>query len=232
MQRDNKDSRFDELMDSYESGDVDWDDVEVPNFDRNEDNVLDLNINTDIDSENTDLDDKDARVKFQDLKNQVENVEFDDPNDELQSNPSNNESDPFVYVDKNELEESYNNKEPTKNTNVDNTERLENSMFVDSTKYSIEYVIMEWLQYMVDKSSVTDAYIALEYYSKINWLNDKQKEDIQEYLYGFEGNIDRNRVDKLHTCELNNNDHRKSLKYINILKSSLSEDVLVSRIYP
>lgn len=239
MSKDDKDRKFEELMQNYESDEVDWDDVEVPDFDDNDDDtVLDLNIDTEINNEDSLEGERYDRTRFHELKQAAENSEDDPFIDKSQdNNQSNDSSDPFIYVDENELVSSKErNQERTsgkKNTQNKNDKFDEHSLVNSSlTRYSVEYIIMEWLQYLVDESSVTDAYIALNYYCEINWLSQRQKDDIQEYLHGFSGEINKNRSEDLHTCKLTNDHHRESLKYVNALKSNLTERTLISRIYP
>lgn len=89
---------------------------------------------------------------------------------------------------------------------------------------------MEWLQYLVDSSNVTDTYIALKYYNEIGWISDNMMLDLQQYLNGFNGDIDRNKTHKLSTENLNNKHHKNSLKYITILSSDSSRAFIASKL--
>jgi archaellum component FlaD/FlaE len=221
MSRDRLEKKFKDLMQSYESGEVDWDDVRVPDFDENEDEVLDLNINTEVDLENSFDKKRDSSTKFHELKENFESSSDPYFRDESKTNSFEENSDPFIYLDKDDLEIPEEKDQKTDSVDCDyNKTLLLNSSL---SRYPTEYIIMEWLQYLVDQSTVTDAYIALNYYHKIRWLSQEEKEDIQKYLYGFNGQIDKNRASNLHTCSLTNDNHRDSLKYINRLRSDLTE---------
>ena len=79
--------------------------------------------------------------------------------------------------------------------------------------YVGDLVVMEWLEFLVEESTVTDAARAVNYYERIDWIDAAAADHLRSFLSGF-GNIDRNKVDQPGTDQLTRTHHVHSLKYI------------------
>lgn len=94
--------------------------------------------------------------------------------------------------------------------------------------YVGDLIVMEWLEYLVDESDVTDAARAVNYYERIEWIGPDVAEQLRSFLSGF-GDIDRNRVDRPGTDTLTRNHHIKSLKYVMQLNGTTATSVILDR---
>ena len=94
--------------------------------------------------------------------------------------------------------------------------------------YVGDLVVMEWLEFLVGKSNVTDAARAVNYYERIEWIGPNVADQLRSFLSGF-GDIDRNKVDRPGTEHLERNHHIKSLKYIMQLNGTTATSVILDR---
>ncbi|MGM0605304.1 MAG: FlaD/FlaE family flagellar protein [Halobacteriota archaeon] len=94
--------------------------------------------------------------------------------------------------------------------------------------YVGDLVVMEWLEFLVGESTVTDAARAVNYYERIEWIGPDVAEQLRSFLSGF-GDIDRNKVDRPGTDHLQRNHHIKSLKYIMQLNGTTATSVILDR---
>ncbi len=94
--------------------------------------------------------------------------------------------------------------------------------------YVGDLVVMEWLEFLVGKSTVTDAARAVNYYERIEWIGADVADQLRSFLSGF-GDIDRNKVDRPGTEHLARNHHIKSLKYIMQLNGTTATSVILDR---
>jgi flagellar protein FlaE len=74
--------------------------------------------------------------------------------------------------------------------------------------YGAEFVIFEWLEFLLMHSGYQGANEALDYYASIDWLTEDAESDLADYLRGIDesGTNDDN--------ELDVDDHMLSLVYI------------------
>ena len=94
--------------------------------------------------------------------------------------------------------------------------------------YVGDLVVMEWLEFLVGESTVTDAARAVNYYERIEWIGPDVADQLRSFLSGF-GDIDRNKVDRPGTEHLARNHHIKSLKYIMQLNGTTATSVILDR---
>lgn len=94
--------------------------------------------------------------------------------------------------------------------------------------YVGDLVVMEWLEFLVGKSTVTDAARAVNYYERIEWIAPEVADQLRSFLSGF-GDIDRNKVDRPGTEHLERNHHIKSLKYVMQLNGTTATSVILDR---
>jgi len=87
---------------------------------------------------------------------------------------------------------------------------------------------MEWLEFLVDESTVTDAARAVNYYERIEWVDPAVADHLRSFLSGF-GNVDRNKVDRPGTEYLTREHHIHSLKYIMQLNGTTATSVIIDR---
>lgn len=94
--------------------------------------------------------------------------------------------------------------------------------------YVGDLVVMEWLEYLVERADATDAVRAVNYYERIEWVDGEVAETLRAFLEGF-GDVDRNLVDEPGTATLTLADHTRSLKYIMQLTAATAESVVLDR---
>ena len=94
--------------------------------------------------------------------------------------------------------------------------------------YVGDLLVMEWLEFLVSESDVTDAVRAIHYYERIEWVGADAAAGLRDFLSGF-GTIDRNLVDRPGTDQLVREHHTRSLRYITQLNGTSSHTVLLDR---
>ncbi len=94
--------------------------------------------------------------------------------------------------------------------------------------YVGDLLVMEWLEFLVSESDVTDAVRAIHYYERIEWIGSDAAARLRDFLSGF-GTVDRNLIDRPGTDELVREHHTRSLRYITQLNGTNSHTVLLDR---
>lgn len=94
--------------------------------------------------------------------------------------------------------------------------------------YVSDLLVMEWLEYLVEESTVTDAARAVNYYRRIGWVAEPVAADLREFLTGF-GSVDLNRVNEPGCDQLTPAHHQRSLKYVMQLSGATAESLVVDR---
>ncbi|QLG28461.1 flagella accessory C family protein [Halorarum halophilum] len=94
--------------------------------------------------------------------------------------------------------------------------------------YVGDLMVMEWLEYLVEESSTTDTVRAVNYYERVEWIDEDVATQLKAFLSGF-GDIDRNLMDRPGTSELDLDHHTQSLKYIMQLTNATAESVVIDR---
>ncbi|WP_313692668.1 FlaD/FlaE family flagellar protein [Halorarum halobium] len=94
--------------------------------------------------------------------------------------------------------------------------------------YVGDLMVMEWLEFLVEESSTTDAVRAVNYYERVDWVDAEVANQLKSFLSGF-GDIDRNLMDRPGTSELDLDHHTQSLKYIMQLTNATAESVVIDR---
>ena len=94
--------------------------------------------------------------------------------------------------------------------------------------YVGDLLVMEWLEFLVSESDVTDAVRAINYYERIEWVGPDAAARLREFLSGF-GTVDRNVVDRPGTDRLVREHHTRSLRYITQLNGTDSHLMLLDR---
>ncbi|TKX77276.1 flagella accessory C family protein, partial [Halorubrum sp. SD626R] len=85
--------------------------------------------------------------------------------------------------------------------------------------YVGDLLVMEWLEFLVSESDVTDAVRAINYYERIEWVGPEAAARLRDFLSGF-GTIDRNVVDRPGTDRLVREHHTRSLRYVTQLNGT------------
>jgi len=88
--------------------------------------------------------------------------------------------------------------------------------------------VMEWLEFLVSESDVTDAVRAINYYERIEWVGPEAAARLRDFLSGF-GTIDRNLVDRPGTDRLVREHHTRSLRYVTQLNGTSGHLLLLDR---
>jgi len=79
-------------------------------------------------------------------------------------------------------------------------------------QYAAERVVFDWLEFLVLKTGFKRSFKAIRYYQDIGWITAEVEDDLQEYLLGFDADVD-------HVEELTVEDHQLSLVYLAQLAS-------------
>jgi len=74
--------------------------------------------------------------------------------------------------------------------------------------YAAEYVVFEWLEFLLDSFGYKGANEALGYYEEIGWLTEDVESSLNDYLLGLENPAGAD------PAETNIDDHKLSLVYI------------------
>ncbi|GAB7009660.1 FlaD/FlaE family flagellar protein [Halorubrum trueperi] len=94
--------------------------------------------------------------------------------------------------------------------------------------YVGDLLVMEWLEFLVSESDVTDAVRAINYYERIEWVGPAAAARLRDFLSGF-GTIDRNIVDRSGTDRLVREHHTRSLRYVTQLNGTSGHLLLLDR---
>jgi len=94
--------------------------------------------------------------------------------------------------------------------------------------YVGDLLVMEWLEFLVSESDVTDAVRAINYYERIEWVGPEAAARLRDFLSGF-GTIDRNLVDRPGTDRLVREHHTRSLRYVTQLNGTSGHLLLLDR---
>ncbi|WP_348613484.1 FlaD/FlaE family flagellar protein [Halobaculum rarum] len=94
--------------------------------------------------------------------------------------------------------------------------------------YVGDLMVMEWLEFLVEESTTTDAVRAVNYYERVEWIDEEVADQLKGFLSGF-GDIDRNLMDRPGTDHLDLDHHTRSLKYIMQLTDATAESVVIDR---
>ncbi|MFB6139572.1 MAG: FlaD/FlaE family flagellar protein [Halosimplex sp.] len=85
-----------------------------------------------------------------------------------------------------------------------------------------ELVVVEWLEYLVDRVGVRETARAIDYYETIDWVAEPVADDLQAYLRGFDGSGGEEGLTIDH--------HTQSLRYISQLDGDAAETVALSKL--
>ncbi|QZP36541.1 FlaD/FlaE family flagellar protein [Halobaculum magnesiiphilum] len=202
---------FSELKDEYESGDADWDEGEAP--DDGEGDALDA---LDAEPESNGHDEAGDLG----MGGEEEPEPDPDPAPESTAGPTDpsrrgegvDENGGFEFVEEDDLSD-----EPDK-------------PYLTSLPgdYVGDLMVMEWLEFLVEESTTTDAVRAVNYYERVEWIDEEVADQLKGFLSGF-GDIDRNLMDRPGTDHLDLDHHTRSLKYIMQLTDATAESVVIDR---
>jgi archaellum component FlaD/FlaE len=87
-------------------------------------------------------------------------------------------------------------KEIKEKINVENVEEIENKILpleVLDDNPTVASIVVGWLSFLLKKSNVEEVEKALDYYEDINWINEKVKIKLKEYLNGLVGIEEENK---------------------------------------
>ena len=194
---------FSELKDEYESGDADWDGDEEPPSEEEEDDPLDA-----LDAQPED----NGHDEAGDLGFDDEPESTAGPTDPSQRSEGVGDDGGFEFVEEDDLSD-----EPDK-------------PYLTSLPgdYVGDLMVMEWLEFLVEESTTTDAVRAVNYYQRVEWIDEDVADQLKGFLSGF-GDIDRNLMDRPGTDHLDLDHHTRSLKYIMQLTDATAESVVIDR---
>ena len=204
---------FSELKDEYESGDADWDeDGAEAEADEAGDplDALDAEPESNGHDEAGDLGMSDGAEPEPDPDPTPESTAG--PTDPSRRGDGVDENGGFEFVEEDDLSD-----EPDK-------------PYLTSLPgdYVGDLMVMEWLEFLVEESTTTDAVRAVNYYERVEWIDEEVADQLKGFLSGF-GDIDRNLMDRPGTDHLDLDHHTRSLKYIMQLTDATAESVVIDR---
>ncbi|WP_129115114.1 FlaD/FlaE family flagellar protein [Halegenticoccus tardaugens] len=91
-----------------------------------------------------------------------------------------------------------------------------------------DFLVLEWVDYLVERSDATDAVRAVRYYEAIGWIDDSVAARLRALLEGL-GDVDRNEIDREGTERLTLTHHARSLRYVTQLADATVESAVLDR---
>jgi len=225
---------FSELKDEYDSGDASWaeEDEADDDLDGMDDSFEDDDLGMDDDLGGMDDDfEEEADDEFGGMDDDFEEEaddEFggmDDDFEEMNDEPTDalgNGSEATMEAESTSTEASTSATDSKADSEGDFEYVTSDQLSTSGDKpyltaipgdYVGDLVVMEWLEFLVDESDVTDAARAVNYYERIDWIDAAAADHLRSFLSGF-GTIDRNKVEQSGTDQLTRTHHVHSLKYI------------------
>ncbi|WP_394335413.1 FlaD/FlaE family flagellar protein [Halorubrum vacuolatum] len=196
---------FSELKEEYDAGEADWaDDGDETGMD---DDPFDAEASLDDDP-------FDDGAGFEDDAGSEDDIDaFDEPAAEpAGGDPAEMNEGGFEYVQRDDL----------------SSPRRKPYLTSLPGDYIGDLLVMEWLEFLVAASDVTDAVRAINYYERIEWISPDAADGLRDFLSGF-GTVDRNIVDRPGTARLVREHHTRSLRYITQLNGTSPQTVLLDR---
>lgn len=84
-----------------------------------------------------------------------------------------------------------------------------------------DLIVTEWLEFLVEEVGVRATAEAIDYYERIDWIDESVADQLQAYLKGFEADGDRNSLTIDH--------HTKSLRYVSQLNGDGAESIALQQ---
>lgn len=200
---------FSELKDEYESGDADWDEGEAESEADEAGDPLDA---LDAEPESNGHDEADDFGFGGEPEPEPAPDSTAGPTDPSRRGEGVDKNGGFEFVEEDDLSD-----EPSK-------------PYLTSLPgdYVGDLMVMEWLEFLVEESTTTDAVRAINYYERVEWIDEGVADQLKGFLSGF-GDIDRNLMDRPGTDHLDLDHHTRSLKYIMQLTDATAESVVIDR---
>lgn len=88
--------------------------------------------------------------------------------------------------------------------------------------YVGDLLVIEWMEFLVENSDVTDAARAVRYYERIDWVAPAVARTLEEYLVGF-GSVNVAETDGPAAPGLSLSHHVHSLEYVQALSGSVAD---------
>lgn len=85
--------------------------------------------------------------------------------------------------------------------------------------FGTEVVLMDWMDFLVSKSTVSDAIEAIRYYESVDWIGDEVASHLRTLLSGMGPTRKRGVADGGRSAALSVDHHTRSLEYISQLRS-------------
>ncbi|RKD95850.1 FlaD/FlaE family flagellar protein [Halopiger aswanensis] len=201
------DLSFDELKSEYESGDADWD-----GDDASEAGADDTDDAEDPFAEADDAEGDD--LGFDDGADEGEDELFAE--DAAETGAATAETEPAATID--DLENESTNTEPTGDIAWDDGGRP----YLESipSEYDTQFVVMDWLDYLVSEAGLNGAARTIKFYESIRWVSSPVEAHLQTTLNGFGGGPDVEEPEPRSALGVN---HKRSLWRISQIKTPEKE---------
>ncbi|WP_418285571.1 FlaD/FlaE family flagellar protein [Halorubrum sp. DTA46] len=200
---------FSELKEEYDAGEADW--ADENGSDGAEATADDGSFDDDLGDETDPFGDGSDDIGFEDAGSDP-GREPEQRGPQLGGDPAEASGDGFEYVQKDDLSGS----------------RGKPYLTELPGDYVGDLLVMEWLEFLVSESDVTDAVRAINYYERIEWVGPNAAARLRDFLSGF-GTIDRNLADRSGTDRLVREHHTRSLRYVTQLNGTSGHLLLLDR---
>ncbi|MFP8954555.1 FlaD/FlaE family flagellar protein (plasmid) [Natrialbaceae archaeon A-arb3/5] len=193
---DDGDLSFDDLKSEYDSGDAEWGEGESESAD-------DDPFESDDDSELADDTANEDDVFEEDT---TDDALFDDERDETEPLAETTEATDKSPVD--DEPEPVTAEQPSAAWDDGDRPYLESV----PSEYNTEFVVMDWLDYLVEEAGLEGAARTVRFYGSVCWVSPSVEEYLQTTLNGFDGGPDIDDPDPRSSLGV---DHKRSLWWIN-----------------
>ncbi|WP_328821280.1 FlaD/FlaE family flagellar protein [Natronorubrum halalkaliphilum] len=196
------DLSFDELKSEYDSGEANWESDETDEADDEDDAVTEAFDDDDTNDAEIGIDDADA-------ENDVEFEETPDDGDDLEFETDDAETDAAAGAEL-EIEDQ------TGDGTTDETAQPWDDggrpyLETIPSEYNTEFVVMDWVEYLVEEAGVNGASRTIRFYGSIQWVSRSVEEHLQTRLNGFGGGPDIGEPEPRSSLGV---DHKRSLWWI------------------
>ncbi|ELY89401.1 FlaD/FlaE family flagellar protein [Natrialba taiwanensis] len=197
------DLSFDELKSEYESGDANWDE---------EAGAGEETADEDNGSPALEMDETEPPLEPEsDLETDADDLGFDE-GEAADAETTESEDDSAIKTADGPIDEADG---PSQNAAADTVAPWDDGgrpyLETIPSEYDTEFVVMDWLEYLVDELGLNGAARTLRFYSSIHWVSGSIESHLQTVLNGFGGGPDIGDPDPHSSLGV---DHKRSLWWI------------------
>ncbi|ELY98886.1 FlaD/FlaE family flagellar protein [Natrialba asiatica] len=199
-----EDLSFDELKSEYESGDANWDEEAGAGAET---------ADEDSDSSALEMDETESQIEPEsDLETDADDLGFDEGEAPTDTETTESAGDSTTETADGLVEEADG---ASQNAAADTVAPWDDGgrpyLETIPSEYDTEFVVMDWLEYLVDELGLNGAARTLRFYDSIHWVSGSVESHLQTVLNGFGGGPDIGDPDPHSSLGV---DHKRSLWWI------------------